>query len=536
MNDGIVAVLLDPQDPQAAALSGWAMAAFYRVEILGSRAALADTLAQGRPALLIVSETLFSEDDLAKARVGAVVKVISALEPAELGRLITCTADDLIVLPTTKAEFVLRCRRAMEHRHAGQGAAHLRPPQDPLTETATRAALPEIAEALHQRAAREGLSIVAHLFDVRGILRINETLGRAVGDRLLKDFVARLRGALTPGATLVRVGGHEFAVLDLARDERAAALDAGNYHALMQPPFDVAGEQLSAGATVGYAVQGDALEPLETLLDEAAQAAREARSRGEGLGALTPEAPVSPGEIAMLRAALAQNEFRLHYQRQIDLTTGAVAGVETLLRWQKPGSGLLLPGSFLPLVRRAGLLGEMSAHVLRAAMHAAMDKARRDTSAPQSLMRIAVNVSAEDLLNGTLKPAIEAALAETGFAREKLEIELPFAALRPETGQLRAMLGALNTLHRDGLSLTLETPGEVLSSAFELQGLPVCRLKLDPAFMDTARAEFIARRAREAGLVLVCGGIENPKQLAAARALGCCEAQGHYLGYPQAEM
>ncbi|OYU47498.1 MAG: hypothetical protein CFE31_15530 [Rhizobiales bacterium PAR1] len=525
----LVAVILSAAVPEARNLTRWAREAFSRVETFLDLAELEARHPGETPALIITDESSVLEArQQGKLGSSAIMLAVPDLVLGGFGELIESPTDDFFVLPVTKAEFFLRSRRAI-HRRAEAGVTVTTPPvtNDPLTRTLTRTALMELAPDLEAAAQSENKRLVVHVFDVKGVVRINELFGRAVGDKLLQAFAERLAAALRPETRFVRSGGGEFALIDLV-DVRAIEQDRfSEFMSVLKTPFEIAGDPVRADATIGRAVQTEAMESLDLLLALASAAAQDARASGRDF-ADTENQPTlpHPAEIEQLQQAIAGNDLRLHYQRQINLKTGAMAGVESLLRWENPGHGLLMPSSFLPLAAQTGQLSAITRWVLRRAM-ADVETARQRG---MRLPRVSINVGALEVANASLTGVIRAFLDETGFPVSVLDIEVPFTS---EVGFL-AGGSVLETLRSWGVSVTLEVSGGALSAAFDFVSAPVDRIKIDTLLLESGRAALIASKALAAGKVLVAGGIENPKQLATARSLGCTEAQGHYLGYPQA--
>jgi diguanylate cyclase len=528
-----VAVMLPASVPDARNLTRWAREAFPNVEICADLSGFEARARSERPALIITDDRAIAEalrkGDFATT---ACLLAVPDLVPGAFGDFIESPADEIGVLPMTRAEFFLRARRAIHRRRSAAisaGAATVTPAstRDPLTRALTRSALMALAPELEATALRGGRRLAVHAFDVRGVIWINELFGRAVGDKLLQAVAERLSGGLDAETCLVRPEGGEFALVGLVAPDET---DAARLSALVEglgAPFDIAGDLIQADVTIGRAVQSGAMESLDVLLARAGMAAQQARADGYAFaeGESGDPAP-EPEEIRHLARAITGHELRLHYQRQINLGTGALAGVESLLRWERPGHGLLMPASFLPLAAQAGQLGAITHWVLRRARQDVEEARQRGIRLP----RVSVNVAAQEITSSSLVDAVRQFLGETAFPPGMLDIEVPFVA----EAEILAGRSVLETLRGLGVSVTLEVSGGALSTAFDAGTAPVDRIKIDTLLLESDRMARIAGHVRAAGRVLVAGGIENPRQLALARTMGCAEAQGHYLGYPEA--
>ncbi|MCB4821870.1 putative bifunctional diguanylate cyclase/phosphodiesterase [Roseicella aerolata] len=224
-----------------------------------------------------------------------------------------------------------------------------------------------------------------------------------------------------------------------------------------------------------------------------------------------------------LRAALPRGEFTLHYQPQLDLGTRTLAGFEALLRWQRPGLGLVPPAEFIPLAEEIGLIGTIGEWVLR--------EATSEAARWPAPLRVAVNVSPPQFQNGRLVGSVQAALAASGLPGDRLELEVTESALLEDGGWgTMAQLQALKML---GLRISLDDFGTGYSSLSQLRSFPFDRVKIDRSFADDAAVvRAVAALGTSLGIRTTAEGVETPAQLERVRADGCTEAQGYLLGRP----
>ena len=372
---------------------------------------------------------------------------------------------------------------------------------------------------------------------------INDSLGHAAGDRLLREVADRLQAGTPPVDLLARLGGDEFAVVTDA--ERAPELAAGLVDAL-ERPFVVDGREVTVGASVGIALRtgddvGDDPQSLgaavDALLREADTAMYAAKRAGDGpvvvfRDTLRRRALARLEDEQGLRRALAGGELRVHYQPIVRLSDSRTVACEALVRWQHPERGLLGPGAFLSTAEDAGLVVPLGRLVLT---EACAQLARwRDEGQD---LRMSVNVAAQHLAAGTLRDDVDEALASAGVEASSLTLEITEQALVVSHVRAAAVLA---DLRRRGCRIALDDFGTGYSSLAYLRQLPVDVLKIDRTFItgagtganDSALLSAITALARSLGLETVAEGIENDGELAAARAAGATHVQGHLLGRP----
>jgi diguanylate cyclase (GGDEF)-like protein/PAS domain S-box-containing protein len=409
---------------------------------------------------------------------------------------------------------------------------------DPLTDLPNRVLFQErLPQALAQ-ARRNGKMVAVHFLDLDRFKHINDTLGHAVGDALLREIGQRLRGCLRGADMVVRLGGDEFAILqtDLKRIDGASAL-ARKVVAAVAEPIHLGGQEVATSASVGITVYPIDDSPPAQLLQNADLAMYQAKR--EGRNAVRFYTPTLNAEMCSrlelereLEQGLRRGEFLLYYQPHFELLSGRVVGAEALLRWRHPQRGLVLPGSFLTVAEECGLIRPLTRWILMEACQ----RSRHWQLDGQPPLRLAVNVAAANFQRGQLIELVEEALAVTGLAPDLLELEVPETALlkQPEVAR------TVQQLRQRGVGFTIDDFGTGYSSLHYLRNLHVARLKIDRSFVRNLPADrdsaVIVRAVIELGhrleLNVSAGGIETAEQLDWLRAEGCDEGQGFCLGAP----
>ncbi len=388
------------------------------------------------------------------------------------------------------------------------------------------------------RASRRRLALM--FVDLDRFKAVNDTLGHLAGDRLLKAAAERMCAELGATDIAARLGGDEFTVLleDPPGSSRAEGL-AARVIASMARPFHLNGQEVFVTASIGVARFPEDGEDAATLLQHADVAMYRAKERGRNICRFYTEDMSDHGlEQLMLenslRRALERGEFELHYQQQIDTTSGRIAGIEALIRWRRPGVGLVPPAAFIELAERNGLIGPIGAWVLREACR----QAREWMDAGLDFGRIAVNLSACQFGAGDLLDTIRDALDVTGLPATKLELEITESAIMQNPQEAIELLEGIRAM---GVTLAVDDFGTGYSSLASLKQYPLDRLKIDRSFVsgipedadDIAITEAIIAVAHKMGLKVVAEGVETEAQLAFLRAAGCDFAQGYLHGKPQ---
>ena len=391
--------------------------------------------------------------------------------------------------------------------------------QDSLTSLPNR---PLFEKRIAQALASGEPAVVAFL-DLDDFKQVNDSLGHAAGDELLKICGERLRHALRGGDTVARLGGDEFAILAPGACDPQVLVD--RLFDVLSAPVVLEGKRLHLRASIGIA----STESGDDLLRNADLAMYAAKAAGTNRYAVFT-ADMHINAVArldrreQLERAIENEELVLHYQPIVDLDLGRVAGFEALVRWQHPERGFLGPGEFIPLAEETGLIVPLGRWVLREACRQATQWA----GAPY----LSVNVAGAQLEQPGFLAEVESALADGGLCAERLVLEVTESSLVDDLEAER-----LQALRRLGVRLAIDDFGTGYSSLSYLRKFPMDVLKIDRSFTrdaceDSALLHAIVAMGESLGLVLVPEGIEEQEQADALRALGCRLGQGFLFGRP----
>ncbi len=407
---------------------------------------------------------------------------------------------------------------------------------DSLTDLPNRTLLHARLAAALGDAADAPRPLALLLLDLDRFKEVNDTLGHAQGDGLLREVADRLRGLLRAGDTVARLGGDEFAVLLPGADATAAQHVAVSLRVALDRPVFVDGHLLRAGVSIGIALAPAHGADGTTLLrraDVAMYAAKRDRL-GQALYAPTQDqhSPERLARIAALREAIEQGALVLHYQPQIDLTSGRVLGVEALVRWPHPLHGLIPPDQFIPLAEQIGLINPLTDWVLGEAIRQCRAWQRAGL-----MLSVSVNLSMWNLHDPTLPARVGGLLQEHGLSPAWLRLELTESTLMADTERTMDVLERLAAL---GLRLAVDDFGAGYSSLAYLKKLPVDELKIDKGFVqamgteatDAAIVAATVALGHALGLRVVAEGIEDRATWNALVEMGCDVAQGYYLSRP----
>ncbi len=387
-------------------------------------------------------------------------------------------------------------------------------------------------------ARRDRRSMAVLCLDLDRFKEVNDTLGHAAGDQVLKIVTDRLSAVLRESDTLARLGGDEFAVIQpRAEQPRSAVALARRLIAALEAPISLDGYQARIGISIGIAMTDrfGMAEPTQ-LLRDADVALYQAKEAGRGgYRFFVPEMNRKLQERraleADLRAALETGGFRLAFQPQVRLGDGAVTGAEALLRWARPGSGDMPPDRFIPVAEDTGLIGPIGAWVLREACRCA---ARWPAG-----MTVAVNVSPVQFRQPDLHDLVMAALEGSGLPPERLELEITEGVLLGDTEET---LATLHRLRAAGVRIAMDDFGTGYSSLVYLQKFPFDKVKIDRSFVRNLEGDpsalailrAVLGMSRALGLGTLAEGVETPAQAEMLREEGCEGAQGYLFGHPLA--
>ncbi|MGV8990233.1 MAG: putative bifunctional diguanylate cyclase/phosphodiesterase [Thiobacillus sp.] len=412
---------------------------------------------------------------------------------------------------------------------------------DTLTDLPNRTLLLDRLGQAIELARRQGRQLAVMFMDLDQFKHINDSLGHAVGDQLLQSVAQRLVGCVRHSDTISRQGGDEFVVL-LPYIEHAedAALSAQKLLAALELPHCVDENTIHIGASIGISIYPDDGQDLETLLKCADSAMYHAKANGrnnykffeQSMNVRAVERQFIEGG---LRRALERQEFVLHYQPKTHLQSGAIVGVEALIRWQHPQRGLIFPEQFVPIAEDCGLTQPIGRWVLREACKQA--QAWLQAGLPPIV--VAINASASEFHTRGFFGNVRATLEEARLEPRYLEIELTESVLMRDAKATDAVLHALADL---GVKLTVDDFGTGYSSLSYLRKFPINTLKIDQSFVnqmtsnadDASIVSAVISLAKSLRLRVIAEGVETPEQAAFLRDRQCDEGQGFHFGRPMA--
>ncbi|TMH75890.1 MAG: EAL domain-containing protein [Betaproteobacteria bacterium] len=410
---------------------------------------------------------------------------------------------------------------------------------DSLTDLPNRSLFNErLRHALHQ-GTRYTRGIAVMFIDMDRFKVVNDSLGHSAGDRLLQDSAKRLAECLRESDTVARLGGDEFVVMienfTAPKDAIAVAQKA---LASLAKPFFVDGQEFLMSASIGISTFPDDGKDAETLLKNADIAMYRAKDQGRNnyqfySAQMNKHTFERLAMESSLRRAVERSEFQLHYQPKLDLRTGAIAGVEALVRWQHPDWGMVSPAQFIPLAEETGLIVQIGEWVLRAACE--QNKRWRDQGIPP--LRVAVNLSARQFAQKTLLSDIAKTIAQSGLTPDCIELEITESLVMTNPEHATETLHKLKTM---GISLSIDDFGTGYSSLAYLKRFPIDCIKIDRSFIkdipteadDMAITRGVIALGHSLRLKVVAEGVETVEQQDFLRSNDCDEMQGYLFSKP----
>jgi diguanylate cyclase (GGDEF)-like protein/PAS domain S-box-containing protein len=421
-----------------------------------------------------------------------------------------------------------------ERRRAEQRITHLAH-YDALTDLPNRA-------LFHERLKRElseatpDRQVAVLYIDIDEFKSVNDSLGHMIGDALLKSVAVSLAGCVRKSDFVARLGGDEFAILQTGITETDDVMMlVGRIFEAIRSPYQCLGHQVTTDASIGIAMaprDGSDIDRILKNADLAMYAAKASGRRTYRFFETDMEAEVRARRSLEidLRRALIDGGFEVHYQPCVSLQTDAITGCEALVRWRHPQRGMISPAEFIPLAEDTGLINQLGEWVLNTAC--------KEAASWPGNIRLAVNVSPIQFKSGTLALKVMAALAESGLAASRLELEITEAVLIRDD---EAALAVLHDLRAIGVRIALDDFGTGYSSLSYLQRFPFDKIKIDRCFItDIAKPEgsscivqAVVNIAADRHMTTTAEGVETAEQRDLLRQLGCSEMQGYLFSPPK---
>jgi diguanylate cyclase (GGDEF)-like protein len=500
------------------------------VELGADRDAAVQLLTQARESTPLVPVVAMSSiDDEAFA--------VQLLRAGARGFLVSGEIETRPLVTTLGA--VLESHRAiLQLNTARQRARHLAT-HDQLTNLPNRICFGDRLDQAVEDARRESRRLAVLLLDLDGFKSVNDALGTAVGDGVLRGIARRIRSCLRPDDTAARLGGDEFGVILAGiEDEEDARAIARRLLETLARPIPFSRQSTVTTASIGIAIfpkHGHESEILVRKADTAMHhAKRQGRDRAEVYERDMSAAVVRPAtRERRLRSAIERDELRLYFQPQFDLRRARIVGSEALLRWQHPEEGLLSPAGFLGLAEESGLIVPIGAWALRTACLQTADWQRRGHRG----LRVSVNVASQQFLEPDFAEVVAAVLEESGLPPVSLELEITETSLLQDVD---VTVNTLRALKRLGVRLAIDDFGTGYSAMAYLRRLPIDVLKIDQSFVrglttdpaDATITASIVSMARGLDLGTVAEGVESLEQLLLLGSYGCQRMQGFLFGQP----
>ncbi|MDR7050886.1 diguanylate cyclase (GGDEF)-like protein/PAS domain S-box-containing protein [Duganella sp. 3397] len=393
-----------------------------------------------------------------------------------------------------------------------------------------------------RQAAEHHWSLAVLFLDVDRFKNVNDTLGHTIGDELLRQFSSRLVDCLRVRDTIGRFGGDEFAaILMLPEGAQNAVVVVDKIRETLRRPFDLKGHEVTVTASIGISVFPDDGADPDTLIQYADTAMYRAKEAGrDAFRFFTAEMNAqSMARLELenaLRRAIENEEFVLHFQPKVNIASGRISGAEVLIRWQRPGHGMVSPALFIPILEETGLIVRVGSWVINEACRKIAHWRRTSAGA----VHLSVNVSGIQFFVGGLEEEVLRAIKEHDISPELLELELTESSLMSNAEETITVLQNLKAL---GIKISIDDFGTGYSSLAYLKRFPIDKLKIDIAFVrevtsnpdDAAIVLAIINMAHSLKLDVIAEGVEKDAQLAYLRRHGCDEMQGYYFSRPLPE-
>ena len=410
---------------------------------------------------------------------------------------------------------------------------------DPLTDLPGRALLDDRIKFGINTASREKKGLTLMLLDLDEFKKINDSLGHAIGDELIKAMAGRLKAIIRNTDTMAKIGGDEFALVMTGPCQRKdVEFITRKILSTVQRPFQIEGHNLYISTSVGTAVYPDHGDNTDTLMRCAEIAMYSAKAQGKNRSEIYSRQMEGDGKGRLslesdMHEGIRNGEFLLHYQPVFCARTGKLKGAEALMRWDRPGQGLISPARFIPLAESSGLIEILGAWALRMACHQA--KLWQEAGIPD--FYVSVNVSPRQFMQEGFPELMDRALGESGISPSSLMLEITESVLMNNPERSGA---PLTKLRASGVKIAIDDFGTGYSSLAYLKKFPLSVLKIDKSFIDdvvkctedAAIVSAVLSLAQGLGLAVVAEGVEHEEQLEFLKLKGCDLIQGYLTGRP----
>ncbi|MDP9109264.1 MAG: EAL domain-containing protein, partial [Pseudomonadota bacterium] len=424
-------------------------------------------------------------------------------------------------------------RDVTEREHSAE-RLHRLAHYDSVTGLPNRILFYQTLQSVLLQAAEKSWNVAVMCLDLDHFKNVNDTLGHASGDELLLQFSARLGGCVRAGDAVGRLGGDEFAMILVMHDGQAGAVVVANkIRDAMRAPYNLNGHEVAISGSIGIAVYPNDAQDSATLLKYADTALYQAKKAGRDTyrfftAQMNLQVVARLALETALRHAVEHDEFVLHFQPKLDIDTGAISGAEALLRWQRPGVGLVMPDAFMLTLEETGLIVAVGRWVIATACKQIAEW----LATPMGAVPISVNVSGRQFMEGDLYRDVITSIATSAIPAQLLELELTESSLMENTERTIACLA---NLKRRGVLISIDDFGTGYSSLAYLRRFPIDKLKIDMSFIrdvtsnpDAASIVLaIISMAHSLKLDVIAEGVETDAQLAYLRRHHCDEMQGH---------
>ena len=500
------------------------------------------SITQQKDAVELRENIADSREDSAHRREGAATLSEQINRGADAGQPIS--SDQASMMQQANAQLVIsviEAQKLAEQIETTKAQLHHLAHHDPLTRLPNRMLLQDRLSQAIELARRQGTQLAVLFMDLDRFKHINDSLGHAIGDRLLQSVAQRLADCVRHSDTVSRQGGDEFVVLlSTIKHAEDAALSAQKILTALTVPHPIDQLELHVSVSIGISTYPGDGQDVETLLKNADSAMYHAKENGRNnyqffVHEMNVRALQRQSIEAGLRHALERKEFVLFHQPKIELHSDRIVGVEALIRWQHPERGLLEPSHFVAIAEDCGLILPIGRWVLREACRQA--QAWRQAGLPP--ITVAVNTSALEFNSTDFLENIRATLEETGLKPHYLELELTERVLMRDAEFTNPVLHALADL---GVKLAIDDFGTGYSSLSYLNQFPIGTLKIDQSFVNRMTSNpnhativsAVISLGKSLKLRVIAAGVETPEQYAFLLAQHCDEGQGYYFCRPVA--